>query len=105
MRTQQTELSKQWQALIARQERSGQSVRAFCRENNVGDHSFYLWRRRLRGEAAPASFALVETGSRALAARNSPIELQFPGGERLHVSPGAGAATLRTVLAAMRERA
>ena len=49
-----------WKQVIAQQEKSGQSVRAYCREQGVDEHSLYMWRQRLRWEM-PVSFALVET--------------------------------------------
>jgi transposase-like protein len=45
-----------WQGLVAEQEASGKSIREFCRERNVTEHSFYWWRRHLR-EDKPVSFA------------------------------------------------
>ena len=108
MRTQQPELIKHWREVIGRQQRSGQSVRGFCRENAIGEHSFYLWRQKLerRSKETPgASFALVETGNGAARAGSAPVELHFANGEKLLVPAGADAATLRTVVAVMRERA
>ncbi len=40
----------QWAQIVDEQERSGLSARAFCRRNSIGTGSFYLWRRRLRGD-------------------------------------------------------
>ena len=35
-----------WGKLLAEQEASGQKIRPFCRERGIGEHSFYLWRKR-----------------------------------------------------------
>ena len=86
-----------WSKLIAEQEASGVSIRAFCKQRGLGDHSFYLWRRRLR-KKEPAQFALLKT----VASSGAPIELFLPSGERLCISGGVDAATLRSVLAALR---
>jgi peptidoglycan/LPS O-acetylase OafA/YrhL len=39
-----------------RQEQSGQSVRAFCQQQGISEHSFYQWRKRL-AEQVPMKFA------------------------------------------------
>lgn len=36
-----------WQTLIEQQGESGLSVRAFCKRHQIGDQSFYHWRKRL----------------------------------------------------------
>jgi hypothetical protein len=43
-----------WREVIARQQRSGDSIRAFCSVNGLGEPSFYWWRRRLAGLDAKA---------------------------------------------------
>jgi len=88
-----------WRQLITEQDKSGKSVRAFCRERDLGEYSFYTWRQRLRKEE-PVTFALVDT-ARSAEART--IELILTSGDRLRI-PG-DAATLRMVLAVLRERA
>jgi hypothetical protein len=88
-----------WRQLVTEQEKSGKSVRAFCHERELGEYSFYTWRQRLRKEE-PVTFALVDTGRSAEAAT---IELVLTSGDRLRI-PGE-AATLRMVLAVIRERA
>ena len=91
-----------WSALVAKQEQSGKSVRAFCRESGAKEHSFYMWRQKLRRQA-PVRFALVErTGS---GMPESTIEVVFANGDKLKIGRGADAATLRTVLAVLRESA
>lgn len=36
-----------WRDRIAVQQSSGQSIRAWCRQNNHHEHAFYWWRSRL----------------------------------------------------------
>jgi hypothetical protein len=100
-----------WTAVISEQENSGQSVRRFCRERSVGEHSFYMWRARLRGgarkqkKAEPVRFALAEPGERSKATRETPagsLELLLPNGERLPIERGVDTETLRLVLEALR---
>jgi len=98
----QAERRKFWSELIARQKQSGKTVEAFCQENGVGSPLFYTWRKRLAEKGAPIGFALVETPA-LRAQRGEPVELILSSGDRLHIGPGADAATLRLVLGMLRE--
>ena len=92
----------QWRERIAAQERSGLSVKQFCKEQGLTEHSFYGWRKRLRGQG-PVRFALVERGSaEQQPATEARLELLLSSGERLRIGAGVDAATLRTVLDALR---
>jgi hypothetical protein len=53
--------NEQWREQIGEQERSGLSVKQFCKEQGFTEYSFYAWRKRLRGQG-PVRFALVERG-------------------------------------------
>ncbi len=97
----QEERRELWRQKIAAQEESGQSVRAFCNERGLGEHSFYWWRQRFQRENTPVRFALVETKP-AGEAKAQPIELMLASGDHLRI-PG-DAATLRLVLSVLRER-
>ena len=94
--------SEQWRGRLAEQERSGLSVRQFCKQQELHEHSFYAWRKRLR-EQGPVRFALVESG----VLREGPetptgLELVLRTGERLRIAAGVDVATLRSVLEALR---
>ena len=90
-----------WRQLVAEQQQSGMSVRAICRQRGASEHSFYQWRKRLAARL-PMKFALVETGSGALG-KAEPIEVMLASGERLRITPGFDAVTLRAVLGVLRE--
>ena len=99
-----------WRRIVAEHADSDLPVRAFCRQRQVGEHSFYMWRRRLESEptpapaAAPVRFALVETrGTSSAAAPGPGVEVAFPTGERVRITPGTDAATVRLVLGVLRE--
>ena len=94
---------KKWQELIRQQEQSKVPVAAFCREHGVSDQSFYTWRKRLT-VSEPVRFALVDATVPVTNDKTS-IELILAGGDRLRIAPGIDAATLRTVLSLLRERA
>jgi len=87
-----------WRQAIAEQEKSGQSVRAFCRERTIGEHSFYQWRQRLGEDGKPVAFALVE---RKPAAPTGKLELTLASGEVLRIP--ADIDSLRVVFEALRE--
>lgn len=97
-----TTKSDQWRERLAAQKRSGLSVKQFCKEQGLTEYSFYAWRKRLRGEG-PVRFALVDRGgSPQEAATEASLELVLTTGERLRIGAGVEAATLRTVLDALR---
>jgi hypothetical protein len=78
-------------------------VRTFYQEQGVSQPSFYYWRQQVGGEKkGPVRFALVETG-RSASRADGGVELELTGGVRLHVPTGTDAATLRMVLAVLRE--
>jgi transposase-like protein len=93
----QREREEHWQGVVGQQEKSGKSVRAFCLQQGINEHSFYMWRQRLK-QKMPVTFALVE--SVPVAKPAAALELILTGGERLRIP--AEAEILRTVLAALR---
>lgn len=97
-----TTKNDQWRERLAQQERSGLSVRQFCKEQGLTEYSFYAWRRRLR-KHEPVRFALVERGAaRQEPATEAGLELVLTSGERLRIGTGVDATTLRMVLEALR---
>jgi transposase-like protein len=90
-----------WRQLIAKQQQSGMSVRAFCQQHRTSEDSFYHWRKRVR-EQLPIKFALVET-NRAAPAAVAAVEVMLTTGERVRIMTGVEAATLRLVLNVLRE--
>src|SRR5262249_60212401 len=87
--------SDEWAERIAAQQRSGISVKQFCKEQGLTEYSFYAWRKRLQKREA-VRFALVDRG----AARQEPatgggLEVVMATGERRRVRGGGGAAAVR----------
>ena len=41
------EKEREWRERMRRRERSGESVRAFCRREDLRESAFYAWRREL----------------------------------------------------------
>jgi hypothetical protein len=105
-RTKAPERRELWRQRVAKQKNSGQTVRAFCREHRLSEHSFYWWRRQFSSFAEkPIRFALVETTT-PIAETHSPrqaqLELVLNPGERLQIPTGA--ATLRLVWSVLPEQ-
>jgi transposase len=92
----------QWAERIAAQQRSGVSVKQFCKEEGLTEYSFYAWRKRLQ-QTGPVRFALVARSPRRQEhAPEAALELVLVTGERLRISAGVDGATLRTVLDVLR---
>jgi hypothetical protein len=94
--------AEEWAERIAAQQRSGMSVKQFCKESGVTEYSFYAWRKRLR-KNEPVRFALVDRGA-TRQERDSEVglELILTTGEQLRIGAGVDGATLRTVVEALR---
>jgi hypothetical protein len=94
--------ANEWAERIAAQQRSGISVKQFCKEQGLTEYSFYAWRKRLQ-ESGPVRFALVERSARRQERTTEPVlELVLPTGERLRIGTGVDITTLRTVLGVLR---
>jgi hypothetical protein len=92
----------EWAERIAAQQRSGMSVKQFCKEQGLTEYSFYSWRKRLQ-ESGPVRFALVERSARRQERTTEPVlELVLATGERLRIGTGVDLTTLRTVLDVLR---
>jgi hypothetical protein len=98
-----------WRRMVEEVRRSGQGVRAFCRERRVDEHLFYYWRRVLAKEegavvkwAEEPRFLLVSPPQpEELAESNRSLELVVERGWRLRIPAGADETMLRAVLAAL----
>lgn len=87
------EVREQWRERIEAQERSGLTVRAYCKERDLAEHSFYAWRQRLRAEA-PVAFALVEAKFAHAEESAQILDLVLNGGERLRIPLNESALSL-----------
>ena len=90
-----------WRGRLAEQDRSGLSVRAFCKSQGFSPESFYMWRKRLRKPEA-VRFALVDTEAARQPVSEAALELVLTNGDRLRISAGVDDGTLQTVLKALR---
>ena len=85
-----------WRGAVARQRRSGLSVRGYCRRESLSEPSFYAWRAKLarRDDRRPeaATFLPVTVG----VAVSMPVEFQLPSGVLIRV-PAQDRAALAAV--------
>jgi hypothetical protein len=91
----------QWGEWFAEQERSGLSVKQFCKARGLSEWSFYTRRKRLR-QAGLVRFALVETRKTGGGGTEASLELMLVNGERLRIGAGVDRATLRMVVEVLR---
>ena len=97
-----TSKTDEWAERISAQQRSGMSVKQFCKEQGLTEYSFYAWRKRLQ-KKGPVRFALVDRGAACQeSVAEAALELVLATGERLRIGKGVDTATLRTVLDALR---
>ena len=78
-------------------------MKQFCKEQGLTEQSFYAWRKRLQKTGAGAfRVGGTRSGSGRSRAAEAALELVLTTGERLRIGAGVDAATLRTVLDALR---
>ena len=90
----------EWTERIGTQQRSGISVKQFCKEHGLTEGSFYAWRKRLQ-EKGPVRF-VERSARRQERTEETALELVLASGERLRIGTGVDTATLRTVLGVLR---
>ena len=105
-----------WREAIADHQRSGESVRAFCRNRRLNESSFYYWRKEIRSREAPSEqdappvlvpVVLVdESASQSSATRPSAlmsasIEIVLGDGTTVRVPPDSTREQLAVVFAVL----
>ena len=96
---------QQWRRWIQQWQQRGRSVRTFCARHALSQPSFYAWRRALqqRDAAAAAPFVPVRVVHDEAPAPARPLEIVLAGGRRVRVPSGCDPASLRQLLAVLRE--
>ena len=95
---------QQWRRWIARWQTSGLSVAAFCVRHGLAAPSFYAWRRTVqRRDTSAATFVSVQLAPDEAPASAPVLEVVLPDGRLVRVPAGFDAATLRQLLAVLRE--
>ena len=107
-----TRREAQWRRIIRQHSDSGLTVSGFCRKGKLPESAFYFWRRELQRRQAepqrptdlPATPAFVavrveDSSSSSIAGH---IEIELPGGRRVHVVAPVDRQALADVLAVLR---
>ena len=95
-----------WQAVIERQQASGQSIVGFCSTEGLAPASFHAWKRRLRRSRRKAGRESVNQALVSVQIVSDPkadvgrLEVQWPGGVVLRVQ-GCDVQTIGAVVAAL----
>jgi hypothetical protein len=98
-----------WRQLLERWQRSGLSVRVFCRRHCLSEPTFYAWRRTLAQLPSPAAAAdepltFVPIDVRHDTPPPAPaLELVLGDGRLLRIPQGFDPAALRHLLAALED--
>jgi transposase-like protein len=104
-------LEQTWRQHLQRQEASGQTARAYCRQHGLAETAFHYWRRTIaqrdrqarRSSPVPAFVPVVVAG-RAPGADGASIDIRLAGGHRLRVRAGCDRDLLAAVLALLEGR-
>ena len=92
---------QKWREIVRRQNVSGMSASAFCRENGIAPGSFFAWRRKLAEPAPAVAPGFVEAKIVESRARHDKIQVRLRGGRSLIVRPGFDRELLAEVVAAV----
>lgn len=100
-----------WRDVIRRQQRSGQSIRGFCRQEGLSEPSFYAWRHELkqrggsqrtgqpqRRPARRPAFVSVQLAAGTIPTAVGPIECLLPSGVVLRLPPEMEPAAIASLL-------
>ncbi len=72
------ELQNTWKKAVLSQQKSGLSIAAWCKQNNVSDSKFYYWRDKLFSKCMDRE-SFVEIKDRKLAAKQSGVTIECHG--------------------------
>ena len=100
-----------WRRMLRQWQRSGMSIRAFCRTHDLAEPSFHFWRRTLaqrdRQRTPPAASAGPTTlfaPVRLIGDLPASLEVVCRSGHLVRVGAAFDPATLRAVVAALEEQ-
>ena len=90
-----------WAERIAECRSSGKSVRAWCRENEISEKTYYYWQRRLYQQMVSATERVdfAEIPREAQTSRSSGVAAKVClSGATIEVYPGADAQMIHAIL-------
>ena len=90
-----------WSERIAECRSSGKSVRAWCRENEISEKTYYYWQRRLYQQMVSAAervdFAEIPREAQTSRSTGVAAKVCLPGAT-IEVYPGADTQTIQVIL-------
>jgi transposase-like protein len=96
-----------WRQTIGRWQKSGLTIRAFCRQHGLVESNFHAWRRTIanRDSVPFAAVRVLADESCRLTGQvaNSALELILPNRRVLRIGAGFDAATLQRLLPLLEE--
>lgn len=107
-RAKDLEKEEYWRLVVEEFEKSGLTVRQFCRREKLREPSFYAWRRELRRRdgdqradgIAPVAPALVEVMTRSPTPAQA-IEIETPAGFTIRLGEQVDRELMTSVLSSM----
>ena len=99
-----------WRRVLHRWQRSGLSIRAYCRTHDLAEPSFHFWRRTLaqrdqrRAQPTPSAGPTRFAPVRLVGDVPAPLEVVCRSGRVVRVGAAFDPATLRAVVAALEEQ-
>ena len=99
------ELAQQWRQRLAAFEKAETTVVAWCWQQQIPEHQFYYWRRRLGAAEKPTSsmppaFLALDLVEKTSPSAPTGVSLHLAGA-RIDLSAGFDAPTLRAVVIAL----
>ena len=92
----------EWAVRISECRNSGQSVKTWCRENGIGEQTYYRWQRRLfEMSKAEQEVQFAEVTQPQVHTGNVAVTIRLAGMEA-DIHSGADAAPVETVLRLLR---
>jgi hypothetical protein len=88
-----------WRKLVSEQARSGQTVKAFCRERSLCRPYFFVWKKRLEKDTAAKFLEVQVTAPGPSTPDDSSVEIRLRNGRSLMVRPRFDAEHVRALLA------
>ena len=96
-----TEIRERWERILQKQQSSGLSVSAFCRQTGVQCSGYYKWRRKLGRQVLFSEVRLKADWRAVDRPPAGAIELYLPGRRSIAVRPGFDRQTLIELLAVL----
>jgi transposase-like protein len=102
---------RHWRRILRQWQRSGLSVRAFCRSHDLAEPSFYFWRstlaqrdRQRNSPATPPAVSTLFAPVRLVGDVAPSLEVVCRSGQVVRVGAAFDPALLRAVVAALEEQ-